>query len=101
MRALCTMLILSAALSGAAASLAQATEPAVLVVAHADQLELIQPTGLARPIRAAGVRGQQVLLTVASAQDALAAHHADRVQLLGGVARSKSDRRFLKIDSTE
>jgi subtilisin family serine protease len=102
MRAFRTMLVLSATLSAALVSIAKATEePSVLVVAHADQLALVQPAGLARPIRAAGIRGQQVQMRAAPAQAALAAHHADRVRLLGGVARSKSDVRFLQIDSTE
>jgi subtilisin family serine protease len=102
MRALCTTLVVIAALSGAfAVSLARADDPpSVLVVARADQLSLVQPSGLARPIRPAGVRGQDVLFRVAPAQAALAAHHADRVKLLGGVAHSKSDLRFLQIDSS-
>jgi subtilisin family serine protease len=96
------MLLMCAALSGAGVNPSQATEqPSVLVVAHAGQLELLQPAGAARPLRAAGVHGQDVHVTEARAQAALAAHHADRVKLLGGVARSKSDLRFLKIDSAE
>ena len=102
MRALCTVLLACFALSAVLADAGQADQtPSVLVVARADQLELVQPTGLARPIRAAGVRGQDVHLRVPAAQAALAAHYADRVQLLGGVARSKSDLRFLEIDSRE
>src|SRR5262249_29167797 len=102
MRALCTILLVFAALSAAPVSLARAAEePSVLVVARADQLELVQPAAGSRRIRAAGVRGQDVLLRVAPAQAALAANRADRVRLLGGVARSQSDWRFLKIDSQE
>jgi subtilisin family serine protease len=101
MRAVCTVL-LSAALLSATAKLSQAKEaPSILVVARADQLDLVQPAGAQRALRPAGVRGQDVRLRLAPAELALAAHHADRVQLLGGVARSKSDLRFLKIDSLE
>jgi subtilisin family serine protease len=102
MRALCTVVLLAAALAGASSTNSQAQEaPAVLVVAHLDQLQLLQPAGLARPIRPAGIRGQNVLLRPAAARAALAAHHVDKVQLLGGVARSKSDLRFLSVESSD
>ena len=102
MRAVCTIVLIGFALPGALPSLSLAKEaPAVLVVARADQLDLLQPAGMTRPIRPQGVHGQDVLLRSAAARSVLAAQHADRVQLLGSVARSKSDLRFLRVQSSD
>src|SRR5262249_38888199 len=68
MRAVCTIVLIGFALPGALPSLSLAKEaPAVMVVARADQLDLLQPAGMTRPIRPQGVHGQDVLLRSAAA----------------------------------
>lgn len=99
MRAVCTVLLALAA-SAATAVSAQAEEaPCVLVVARADQLQLLVPPG-AR-LRPQGVRGESAELLPMAARAALSAQHADRVELLGGVARIQNAWRFLRVGSSD
>jgi len=99
MRALCTALLALAAMSAVSLPAQAKDEPCVLVVARADQLQLIVPPG-AR-LRPQGVHGESVEVLPAAARAALSAQHADRVELIGGVAHSTSDLRFLRVSSSD
>src|SRR5262245_26783926 len=101
MRLARTLVVLAfATLFAAPARSDSAKDNCVLVVADADQLQIGPSGSLPRGMRPAGVRGQEMRIGLSAARSLLAAHGADRVRLLGGVARSQSRLRFLRIDSS-